>query len=135
MLELNIPDFQKDFENKIDLKDSKSCFYKCEIRNLKMGKEKKDLGDFSHCVNKCLEINDMKENISNYYFKQAKEYVNEPRIYELKENIKVIRERQAELNKLNDIYTFEDYRFATQDELKYEELKKHETGSLFGRNK
>ena len=135
MIEFNTPEYKKEFENKLQFKDSKACFYKCEIRNLKMGIEKKDLVDFSNCVNKCIDINEMKEKITDYYFKQANEYVNNPRIFQIKENLRLIREKQAELNKLNDIYRFEDYRFSTSEELKYEELKKHETGSLFGRNK
>jgi hypothetical protein len=135
MIEFNKSEDKKIFEDNLKIKDSKACFYKCEIRNLKMGIEKKDLIDFSNCVNKCLDINQIKENITDFYFKQANEYINNPKIFLMKENLKIIKERQIEINKLNDIYSFEDYRFSTEDELKYEDLKKQETGSLFGRNK
>jgi hypothetical protein len=61
--------------------------------------------------------------------------MNNPRVFLMKENLKKIREKQTELNNLNNMYIFEDYFFSTHEELKYEDMKKHETGSLFGRNK
>lgn len=120
---------------KTNLGNSKTCFYKCELRNIKMGINKNNLNDFDNCVNKCVELSECKDEITNIFYKQAKEYVNNPRIYALKMQLRELNHRTQELQKLNDIYYFEDFRYPTAAEIKYEDMKKHEIGSLFGRNK
>jgi len=120
---------------KENLGESKNCFYKCELRNIKLNKKENDLIDFENCINKCLELSEYKDNISNIFYKQAKEYVNNPKIFTLKTKLNEINMQAREYEKINDKYYFEDYRYPTSAEIKYEDMKKHEIGSLFGRNK
>lgn len=120
---------------KENLGDSKTCFYKCELRNIKMNINNKNLNDFDTCVKKCIELSEFKDRISNKYFKQAKDFINNPKLYNLKLQINEIASKAKEYEKLNDKYYFEDYRYPTAAEIKYEDMKKHEIGSLFGRNK
>ena len=120
---------------KSSLGDSKTCFYKCELRNIKMNLKGNDLNDFNNCVNKCIELSEYKDKISNKYYKQARDFINNPKLYTLKSRINEIASKAKEYEKLNDKYNFEDYRYSTSVDIKYEDMKKHEIGSLFGRNK
>lgn len=120
---------------KASLGDSKTCFYKCELRNIKMNIKKNDLNDFDNCINKCIELTEYKDRITNKYYKQANDYLNNPKLYILRQQINQISSKAKELEKLNDKYYFEDYMYSTSAEIKYEDMKKHEIGSLFGRNK
>ncbi len=120
---------------KQNLGDSKTCFYKCELRNIKLNKKENDLIDFEICVNKCLELSELKDKLTNNFYKQAKDYIYNPKYYSLKLKINEMNFKAKEYEKLNDKYHFEDFRYSTSEEIKYEDMKKHEIGSLFGRNK
>lgn len=118
-----------------EIGDSKSCFYKCELRNIKLNLKGNDLNDFDICIRKCLELSDFKENITKNFYKQTKEYINNPNLYALRVKINEITSKAKEYEKINNKYFFEDFRYSTSAEIKYEDMKKHEIGSLFGRNK
>jgi len=120
---------------KVNLGDSKICFYKCELRNIKLNIKQNDINDFDNCVNKCIELSEYKDRISDIYYKQAKEYIQDSNLYTLKGQIREVTAQAKEYEKLNDKYYFEDYRYPTAADIKYEDMKKHEIGSLFGRNK
>ena len=128
-------DDEKNLIYKTKLLDSKTCFYKCELRNIRLNIKENNLYEFDSCVNKCFELNKYKEKITDFYFRQSKEFVNNPYIHSLRKKIEENRKSSQEYAKLNDIYLFEDFRFSTTAEVKYEDMKKHEIGSLFGRNK
>jgi len=118
-----------------EIDDSKSCFYKCEMRNIKLNLKGNDLNDFGICIRKCLELSDYKEGITKNFYKQTKEFVNNPNLYSLRVKINEITSKAREYERINNKYYFEDFRYSTSAEIKYEDMKKHEIGSLFGRNK
>ncbi len=120
---------------KASLSDSKTCFYKCELRSIKMNIKEYNLNDFDICLTRCIELSEYKDLISNKYYKQANDFINNPELYNLRLQINQIASQAKEYEKLNDKYYFEDYMYPTAAEIKYEDMKKHEIGSLFGRNK
>lgn len=115
--------------------DVKTCFYKCKLRDIKLNMKENNLQEYDECVIKCLDFLDIKDNITNIYYRQAKDYINDSNLYILKQKLNEVRAKVKKYETLNEKYHFEDYRYSTTAELKYEEMKKQEIGSLFGRNK